>query len=188
MTPPAAPVRPTLDERNHPVTPTSDSTRPAGAGAVSTRRSPGRLTTAVAAGGLALAALAGCSGGSSAADATSAPASSTAATTTPTTPATPATTSAAPTSSAAEGQLVAITVADGRVQGPKGRVKVAKGSTVTLRVTSDVADEIHLHGYDKSVDVAKGGTAQLTFAATLPGVFEVELESRGLQLTQLQIQ
>jgi hypothetical protein len=67
-------------------------------------------------------------------------------------------------------------------------VPVKKGSTVTLQVTSDVADEVHLHGYDKHVDVEKGGTARLTFTANLTGVFEVELESRGLRLAQLQVQ
>jgi nitrous oxide reductase len=83
---------------------------------------------------------------------------------------------------------VAITVSGGKVSGPKGRVKVKQGSTVTLQVTSDVADEVHLHGYDKSMDVEKGRTASLTFKATLTGVFEVELEKRALQLTQLQVQ
>ena len=59
---------------------------------------------------------------------------------------------------------------------------------VTLRVISDVADEVHLHGYDKHVDVEKGGTADLTFTATLTGVFEAELETRALRLTELQVQ
>jgi len=94
--------------------------------------------------------------------------------------------SAAPTADL--GQIVAITVAGGKVTGPQGRVKVAKDATVTLRVTSDVADEIHLHGYDKKADVPQGGTADLTFRADLTGVFEVELEQHGLQLTQLQVQ
>jgi hypothetical protein len=65
---------------------------------------------------------------------------------------------------------------------------VALGSTVTLRVSSDVADEVHLHGYDRSVDVEAGGTATLTLEATLSGVYEAELESRGVQLVQLQVQ
>ena len=34
-------------------------------------------------------------------------------------------------------------------------------------VTSSVADEVHLHGYDK-VDVRANGTATLTFTATIP--------------------
>ena len=58
---------------------------------------------------------------------------------------------------------------------------------VVLAVTSDVADEIHLHGYDKKTDVAAGGTARLPFVATIPGRFEVELESRGVQIADLTV-
>lgn len=93
-----------------------------------------------------------------------------------------------PTPTEEEGQVVEITVKGGKVSGPDGRVKVKKGDTVTLRVTSDVADEVHLHGYDESVDVEAGGTAELTFEATLDGVFEAELEERALQLVEFQIQ
>ncbi len=46
----------------------------------------------------------------------------------------------------------------------------------------------HLHGYDKSVDVEKGGTVTLTFTASVAGVFEAELEAKGPQLVQLQVQ
>jgi len=121
-----------------------------------------------------------CSGASSTAPATTAAAS-------PSTDA--AVASPAPSTTPANlGQVVAITVAGGKVTGPKGRVKIKQGSVVTLRVISDVADEVHLHGYDKHVDVEKGGTADLTFTATLTGVFEAELETRALRLTELQVQ
>jgi hypothetical protein len=59
---------------------------------------------------------------------------------------------------------------------------------VVLVVTSDVADEIHLHGYDKSRDVAAGGTIRLPFRATIPGRFEAELESRGVQIAEITVQ
>lgn len=67
------------------------------------------------------------------------------------------------------------------------RVKVALGEPLVLQVTSDVADEIHVHGYDITRDVAAGGTATLTFTPEAPGIFEVELESRGLRLLELQV-
>jgi heme/copper-type cytochrome/quinol oxidase subunit 2 len=59
---------------------------------------------------------------------------------------------------------------------------------VSIRVTSDVADEVHLHGYDKKVDVAPGAPATLTFTADIPGIFEVELESRSIKLIDLVVQ
>jgi len=65
---------------------------------------------------------------------------------------------------------------------------VSKGDRVVIVVKSDVADEIHLHGYDKATDVAAGETARLPFTADLPGRFEVELESRGVQIADLTVQ
>ena len=72
-------------------------------------------------------------------------------------------------------------------QGGIVRQTVDKGDRVVLVVKSDVADEIHLHGYDLSRDVTAGGTARLPFTATLPGRFEVELESRGVQIADLTV-
>src|SRR4029079_19581158 len=65
---------------------------------------------------------------------------------------------------------------------------VRKGDNVVLVVHSDVADEIHLHGYDKHVDVDAGGTARLPCVANIAGVFEAELESRKLQILELTVQ
>lgn len=84
------------------------------------------------------------------------------------------------------GTVIEVTVADGRVEGP-GRVRVALGSEVTVRVTSDVADEVHLHGYDETEDVGAGETVTLRFSADIPGVFEVELEGAGLELVELEV-
>ena len=75
--------------------------------------------------------------------------------------------------------------------GPKGgivRQTVKQGDNVVISVTSDTADEIHLHRYDISRDVAAGGTARIAFRATLPGRFEVELENRGVHIADLTVQ
>ena len=68
------------------------------------------------------------------------------------------------------------------------REQVRRGQTVRLVVTSDVADEIHVHGYDVKADVAANGTVELSFTASIPGVFEVELEQRGRRLFTLEVQ
>ncbi len=68
-----------------------------------------------------------------------------------------------------------------------GRKTVKLGSTVRIQVVSDTKDEVHLHGYDKKVDVDKGLPATLTFTADVPGIFVVELESRSLTLLDLVI-
>jgi plastocyanin len=96
--------------------------------------------------------------------------------------------SAAPTTPSAEGQRIEVQVAGGRVSGDTGRVPVAAGTPVTLVVTSDVADEAHLHGYDIAAELAPGKPAELTFDATIPGVFEFELHEAGTVLLTLQVQ
>ncbi len=77
-----------------------------------------------------------------------------------------------------------ITVRGTQVSGG-GRKTVAKGATVRLRVIADVPDEVHLHGYDLSVNVAPGKPGTLTFTADVPGIFDVELEGRGQKLLDL---
>ncbi len=67
------------------------------------------------------------------------------------------------------------------------RATVPKAKQVVLVVRSDVAGEVHLHGYDVKRDVAAGGTARLPFVADLAGRFEVELEERHVLLAQVTV-
>lgn len=88
---------------------------------------------------------------------------------------------------ATDGTVVEISLVDG-VVGGGGRIAIALGDTVTLRVTSDVADSLHLHGYDLVADLAPGAPAELTFEATIPGVFELETHHHGgIVLAELEI-
>jgi outer membrane lipoprotein SlyB len=84
--------------------------------------------------------------------------------------------------------VVRVRVVGGAPQGGIVRETVSQGDGVAIVVTSDVADEVHLHGYDISRDVAAGGTARLVFRATVPGRFEVELEDRSLQIADITVQ
>ncbi len=97
------------------------------------------------------------------------------------------TTTTTTTTEAEKPTVVRITVADGAPQDGIVRQTVSKGDRVVIVVKSDVADEIHLHGYDKSTEVTAGGTARLPFTAELAGRFEVELESRGVQIADLTV-
>ena len=85
-----------------------------------------------------------------------------------------------------EGTLIEVAVRGGQVQGG-GRTQVSLGETVTIRVTSDVDDHVHLHGYDVLTDVHAGGSTELVFTADIPGVFEVELEDARIPLLELEI-
>jgi len=111
-------------------------------------------------------------------EATSTAASTTVAATTTTPPITTA---------PAEPTTIAIVVAGGRPTGGIQRIRLTKGEKAVLVVTSDVADEIHFHGYDLGADVQAGGSAQIPFTATTVGRFEVELEERGVQLAEIDV-
>lgn len=84
--------------------------------------------------------------------------------------------------------VVRIRVVGGVPKGGIVRKSVKQGDRVVLVVTSDVADEVHLHGYDISRDVRAGGTARIRFRAKVPGRFEVELEQRGVQIADLTVE
>jgi hypothetical protein len=93
----------------------------------------------------------------------------------------------APTQTTPKPTTIRIVVRGGKPTGGIERVTVDKGTRVVLAVSSDVADEVHLHGYNKMVDVAPGKPARLAFTASLPGVFEVELENRTIQLAEITV-
>jgi hypothetical protein len=82
---------------------------------------------------------------------------------------------------------VRVTVVGGVPQGGVVRESTDKGDRVVVLVTSDVADEVHVHGYDLMSDVAPGAPARIAFRATIPGRFEIELEDRGVQIAELTV-
>lgn len=82
---------------------------------------------------------------------------------------------------------LAVEIHGGEVTGDTGRVPVELGEQVTLTVTSDAADELHLHGYDLEAELVPGEPATLSFTADIPGVFEAELHEAGTVLLSLQV-
>lgn len=77
-------------------------------------------------------------------------------------------------------------VSDGEVTvDGEDRVEISEGDVVMLMVSSDVEDEVHIHGYDLFADVADGQDAMVVFEANTPGRFEIELESSGLFVAEL---
>ena len=80
-----------------------------------------------------------------------------------------------------------MTVVGGIPKGGVVRESTDKGDRVVVLVTSDVSDEVHVHGYDLMSDVAPGAPARIAFRATIPGRFEIELEDRGVQIAELTV-
>ena len=83
--------------------------------------------------------------------------------------------------------MIDIRIVGGKPVGGIKHATVKKSQPVDLVVHSDVADEVHLHGYDLHADVEAGGTAHIRFQAKISGVFEAELESRKLQILELTV-
>ena len=83
---------------------------------------------------------------------------------------------------------IRIVVVNGAPKGGIVRETVDRGDRVVLVVRSDVADHVHLHGYDIMRDVAPGKPARLPFKATIPGRFEVELEDSGVPIADITVQ
>jgi hypothetical protein len=82
---------------------------------------------------------------------------------------------------------VAIRVKDEKPVGGVKPITVKQGGTVRFSVSSDSAQEIHVHGYNVHKDVAAGGRVAFSFPAKIDGIFVVELEQPGVQIASLKV-
>jgi plastocyanin len=106
----------------------------------------------------------------------------------------PAATSAssAPSPSAAAepaedaGVVVDITIEDGEATPQGDRVEAEVGQTITLNITSDAAEEIHVHSDPEHTwEVAAGESITETFSVETPGQVAVEAHHLGVTIVQL---
>jgi hypothetical protein len=143
---------------------------------------------------LGLLVLAGCGGGdsgsSSSTPSPSAPAS-TPTSTLPTTSATPGSPNTSSPSNTADPSgeqadvTIDVTVANGKVNPSGATIKVKAGQTVLVKVISDADDELHIHGYDKELELSPGKPASVKFTANMKGTFEVETHKSGKLVAKL---
>ena len=78
-----------------------------------------------------------------------------------------------------------VTVANGKVNPSGASIKVKAGQTVLVTAVSDTADELHIHGYDKELELAPGKPASVKFTADMKGTFEVETHESGKLVAKL---
>ena len=84
-------------------------------------------------------------------------------------------------------QVYSLVVSKGqRVSGPE-LIQVHAGDPVTLEVTSDLPDELHLHGYDLHLKLLPGEPGRLSFIARQSGRFDYELHHAQLELGALEV-
>ena len=88
----------------------------------------------------------------------------------------------------ASSQVPTIVVKGAQPVGGVQDLTFSKGEDIRFTVKSDVADEVHLHGYDVMEDVPAGGSVEFDVPATIEGVFEVELEQRVVPLAEITVE
>ena len=73
------------------------------------------------------------------------------------------------------------------VPGRTRTITVDKGDMVYLRAKSPESDELHIHGFDKTVELPAGKVVRYKFRANLDGVYEIELHHNGGQVATLKV-
>jgi len=84
-------------------------------------------------------------------------------------------------------EITRIVVRGGKPVGGVKRLEYDSGEAVRFTVRSDVADEVHVHGFDIAKDVTAGGRVRFSFPADFEGIFEVELEHRKIPIAELRV-
>lgn len=71
--------------------------------------------------------------------------------------------------------------------GTERTIEVTEGDTVRFRVRHASDEEVHVHGYAISEPLPAGETVRMSFEATIPGIFEIELEGSHVLLARLEV-
>jgi plastocyanin len=142
-----------------------------------------RTTTPYAAGLALTLSLAACGGDEPAASGSSSTSSTTSSST--------SSTSSSPTSSASspapQGRTIRITITGKKVSPAPTTVDLAVGEKLTLVVTSDHDDELHLHGFEVEDKLTAGAATTVTVTGRDPGVYEVETHEPSLRLLKIAV-
>jgi hypothetical protein len=80
-----------------------------------------------------------------------------------------------------------IVVRNGEPVGGVQELEYSAGDQIRFRVSSNQADEVHVHGYDVEEEIPAGGSAMLSFPAEIEGIFEVELHGSETQIAELRV-
>lgn len=85
-------------------------------------------------------------------------------------------------------KVFSLIVKDGKIASSEKILSVVQGDEVVLEVVSDVADEMHLHGYDLWLDLKPNESISLKFIADKTGRFSFELEHAAVELGAIEVQ
>ena len=97
------------------------------------------------------------------------------------------TTSATAATTTTAAGLPQIKVEDGAKTSDLDIISVRVGETVRFEVEADIADEVHVHGYDLSFETIPNEAILVEFVADATGIFEVEMEGLGLPIVDIEV-
>lgn len=85
------------------------------------------------------------------------------------------------------GSVPTIVIRNGEPVGGIKQLEYSAGEQIQFKVESDIAEEVHFHGYEVMKDVKAGGTVSFDMPAEIEGIFEVELEGRKEQIAEITV-
>lgn len=87
-----------------------------------------------------------------------------------------------------EPEVATIVIKGGQPVGGVQELSFDEGDAIRFVVMSDIADHVHLHGYDVMQDVPAGGSTEFNVPATLTGGFEAELEDSAVPIAEITVE
>lgn len=86
------------------------------------------------------------------------------------------------------GLVVNVTIANGQVMPSNATLQAKVSEPITLRVTSDAADELHVHSVpDHKFPVAAAANQIFQFSVDVPGTVDVELHHLDRTIATIQV-
>ena len=85
-------------------------------------------------------------------------------------------------------EVTTIVVKGGEPVGGVQELTYTAGDEIRFDVQSDIAEEVHVHGYDIIKEVEPGKPVSFDFPADIEGGFEVELEGAHVQIAELTVE
>ena len=87
----------------------------------------------------------------------------------------------------ATGRTLSVTVRGKQVTPAPATVDLEVGETLTLTVTADRANVLHIHGFDIEKDLVAGRPLTVTLTGRQPGTYDVETHDPELRLLKIAV-
>lgn len=87
----------------------------------------------------------------------------------------------------AEPAYTTVRLRGGEVVGEPEEISLAQGDMARIEFRSDQPGEIHIHGYDRYIDLEAGRPARTRFTADLEGIFGIENHDTAAPVAELRV-